>query len=519
MLISHLPMPDSVHNVHIQRFHFQLTCIFSIEALHLKEGTNFVWFYFDLQVKVTFGHFDDLVIFEILRNLDIWDLANVAMVSTKMKEHAESTFRRGPRKIKIDDSKTLMETNQVLRQFGPWAKSIAITGSGEPFYLMKVLSVIQPADEGNLKALSLRKFKLNLFGSLKLTREERVRVHKLLENLKEISFTDCHFTRFSSVFSRAANSLEKITLKGCRLDTPTKSLWRESYPNLQKLVLINSKYPDMLDLDSIIDICQGSPNVQKLTFDEGSLGCFLTDAVLDAIQNMSRLSKLELVIGDEYPFYLGAHAPPQLQSLKLKMSYESDDELFRVLSNISQMKNLTELHIEGINETGRETTWFSAFNEHNPVLDFPKLEKLTINAKKTDLKLFHHVFCHMRNLTFFSFHGGAFKNDTLRKLVGVAPQLQIVNIVAQSPLGSLQNVMNICQISTMNDLIMILRGQPGQAVRVHRHPNGLLLYLCDGTGPPQQHMCEEFEIGDGKEFVRALEIAERNVCVQLNDGF
>lgn len=107
---------------------------------------------------------DDVAMDNILRHLDVFDLASLASTSKLMKHHAESAFRRKKRLIEIDDSRRTADLREMLLQFGHLVESISIGGTA--VYILEVLAVIG-SRQGypSLKRLQLTSFQFDTEGS------------------------------------------------------------------------------------------------------------------------------------------------------------------------------------------------------------------------------------------------------------------------------------------------------------------------------------------------------------------
>lgn len=73
---------------------------------------------------------DNELMVEILRHLDMWDLANVAMTSEAMKRHADAAFLRGSGHIEFDDTRSPSDLLRVVKKFRHLVGSIWLRNAG-----------------------------------------------------------------------------------------------------------------------------------------------------------------------------------------------------------------------------------------------------------------------------------------------------------------------------------------------------------------------------------------------------
>lgn len=247
-----------------------------------------------------------------------------------------------------------------------------------------------------------------------------------------------------------------------------------------------------------------------------------------AIGGMPNLGSLELTFNNYHSSsYLQAYSPKfhllsavKLNRFKVKIvagvgRYDIRVGLAEILLAVSSTKNITELCIIGKSCAAHtDRPCFLSINENNPRYDFPNLRKLTINAGTNYLAMFY-ILPHLKNLSSFLFSGLSFDNAVFTRMLQVASRLQMVNIVVNNTFPSLVTLKDLCFNAQNDNLVIILRKNRQVFMQAHQHSNGIIFYpsqINDDGGP-----IEQFEIGDGEEFHRALEIADCDIRVRIVD--
>lgn len=447
-----------------------------------------------------------------LHGISMWELANVAATDAKLKERAHAVFCDGSRGIEINSDRPQKDAEQVLTQFGHLAKSISIRGSGrtvEDMWILEVLSVIGSANNGNLEILRLWNCKLNFFS---LSFEKMLPVGKLMPSLTEISMTRCQIENFRYLFVIAAKSLQKMMFNGCTMDADTQKLFALEFPDLRKLALIQYLGPPFFSATNINQLCRASPRIQELK---------ICDRFSDATKmtGITRLKDLQILeVGTSTLFGSNWFRDCNLQRLKVVGGLPTDSAKLTLndLPVIGSLKELVFLNSDDKDyccESDRAK--FTLHNLFDQELEFSNLEKFTISTEG-DLNILSHVIPHMTKLKFFSFFGLKhwFDSPTLQKLLFLAPQLEIVNIIA-SDLPSLEYLMRICAPKPNNNWILSLRRGRQTIMRAYHCGNAVIFYprLND-----EKDEVEAFKLGPETEFSRAVAVAKEKKYLQIDDG-